>query len=33
MHALNGIVSVTDAPEGGAQFTLQFPSPDVAVIA
>jgi signal transduction histidine kinase len=32
MHALNGIVSVTDAPEGGAQFTLQFPSPDAAVI-
>jgi signal transduction histidine kinase len=25
MHALNGIVSVADAQEGGAQFTLQFP--------
>ena len=25
MHALKGSVSVTDAPEGGAQFTLQFP--------
>jgi signal transduction histidine kinase len=25
MHALSGTVSVTDAPEGGAQFTLQFP--------
>lgn len=24
MHALKGTVSVTDAPEGGAQFTLQF---------
>jgi signal transduction histidine kinase len=26
MHALKGNVSVTDAPEGGAQFTLQFPT-------
>jgi signal transduction histidine kinase len=26
MHALRGSVSVTDAPEGGAQFTLQFPA-------
>ncbi len=26
MHALKGTVSVTDAPEGGAQFTLQFPA-------
>ena len=25
MHALNGTVSVADAHEGGAQFTLQFP--------
>ena len=25
MHALNGTVSVADAQEGGAQFTLQFP--------
>src|SRR6202162_1566409 len=25
MHALNGTVSVGDAQEGGAQFTLQFP--------
>jgi signal transduction histidine kinase len=25
MHALNGTVSVADAYEGGAQFTLQFP--------
>jgi signal transduction histidine kinase len=25
MHALSGTVSVADAPEGGAQFTLQFP--------
>jgi len=25
MHALNGSVSVADAPEGGAQFTLHFP--------
>jgi signal transduction histidine kinase len=25
MHALNGAVSVADAHEGGAQFTLQFP--------
>jgi signal transduction histidine kinase len=25
MHALNGSVSVADAHEGGAQFTLQFP--------
>jgi signal transduction histidine kinase len=25
MHALNGTVSVVDAHEGGAQFTLQFP--------
>ncbi len=26
MHALKGTVSVTDSPEGGAQFTLQFPA-------
>ena len=26
MHALKGTVAVTDAPEGGAQFTLQFPA-------
>lgn len=25
MHALNGTVSITDAPEGGAQFSLVFP--------
>ena len=25
MNAINGTVSVVDAPEGGAQFTLQFP--------
>ena len=27
MHALNGTVSVTNAPEGGAQFTLHFAIP------
>jgi signal transduction histidine kinase len=26
MHALNGSVSVSDAPGGGAQFTLVFPA-------
>ncbi len=26
MHALNGSVSVSDAPEGGAQFSLVFPA-------
>jgi signal transduction histidine kinase len=26
MHALNGSVSISDAPEGGAQFTLVFPA-------
>jgi signal transduction histidine kinase len=26
MHALKGTASVTDSPEGGAQFTLQFPA-------
>ena len=26
MYALKGTVSVTDSPEGGAQFTLQFPA-------
>ncbi len=28
MQALNGTVSVADAPEGGAQFTLHFPPSD-----
>jgi signal transduction histidine kinase len=30
MHALNGSVSVSDAPEGGAQFSLVFPAFAVA---
>jgi signal transduction histidine kinase len=33
MHALNGSVSVTDGPEGGALFTLRFPAPDTTVFA